>query len=90
VFPADAPAGTAGLGVPDALGHDASWRRFAALRDRVEADDGALVEVRSVLGPLETELWAEADDVAADPSARERFVAGTWSRVDVALTTLGV
>jgi dipeptidase len=90
VFPADAPAGTAGLGVPDALGHDASWRRFAALRDRVEADDGALVEVRSVLGPLETELWAEADDVAADPSARERFVAGTWSRVDVALATLGV
>jgi hypothetical protein len=90
VFPADAPAGSAGRALPDALGHDVTWGRFAALRDRVEVEAGALAEVRAALGPLEADLWDEADEVATDPPARERFVEGTWPRVDAALTALGV
>jgi secernin len=38
------------------------------LRRRVEADPGAMAEVRAALDPVEDELWAEADDVADQPS----------------------
>jgi len=78
--------------VPSALGEAATWGRFAALRDRIESGHGAdeLTEVRSVLGPLESELWEEADAVAGDPTARESFVASIWSRVEPALDKLGV
>ncbi|MBI2169707.1 MAG: C69 family dipeptidase [Actinobacteria bacterium] len=47
--------------VPEVLGKPDTWHRFDALRARVEADPAALVEVRSVLDPLENELWEEAD-----------------------------
>lgn len=78
--------------VPSDLGEATTWARFAALRDRVESEHGAdeLAEIRSVLGPLESELWEEADEVASDPSAQESFVASVWSRVEPALDKLGV
>lgn len=59
-----------------ALGDEATWRRFAALRDLVEADEGALAQVRSVLAPLESSMWAAG--------------APDWPAVDAALRTLGV
>ncbi len=80
VFPPDA--------VPPALGDPAVWRSFAALRDRVEADGEALAEIRGVFGPLESKLWAEADEVAGDPASRAAFVAEAWKRVAKALGSL--
>jgi secernin len=70
--------------VPLELSDPASWTRFAALRDRVETERGAeeLSEIRSVLGPLEAELWEEADTAGTAGEA--------WRRVDDALTKLGV
>ena len=65
--PGDAPA---------ALGEASTWQRFAALRDRVEADGDALVDVRAVLGPTEADLWAHPHD--------------PWPRIDDALVRLGV
>ncbi|MCH8815777.1 MAG: C69 family dipeptidase [Chloroflexi bacterium] len=77
VFPPDA--------VPPALGEPETWKRFAGLRDRVEADPTTLDEVRSVFGPLESELWAEADDIAMSPDRHGRFVKEAWGRVAEAL-----
>jgi hypothetical protein len=67
-------------GVPAELGSAELWRAFARLRDLVEEDGSRLEAVRSVVGPLEDELWEEADEVAHDPSpervARLAGVAG--------------
>ncbi len=71
--------------VPAALGDAAVWRRFAALRDRVQADTGFLREIRAEFGPLEAELWREADEVAESPRLHAEFAAGAWSRVEAAL-----
>lgn len=71
--------------VPAALGDPGVWSAFAALRDRVEADPGALAHIRAVFGPLEAELWAEADEIAADAGRRAAFVEGAWARVAAAL-----
>ena len=70
----------------------ATWARFAALRDRVEADPDALAAARSVLATVEAELWDSADDAYATGSrARlERVVASSWAPVDAALASLGV
>ena len=85
--------------VPAALGRADTWERFCELRRRVEAqgDAGtaALGQVRAVLGPLEAELWQEADLLAADGSADDPervagFVDAAWARIDSALATLGV
>jgi len=76
--------------VPDDLAREATWSRFAALRDRVEADPAALGEVRAVLGPLESALWMEADEVAGDPTGRRRWTAEVFCRIDAALASLGV
>lgn len=76
--------------IPPALGEVATWRRFAALRDRVEADGDTLVDVRSVLGPVETELWEAADVIADDPVAHPAFAETAWGAVDAALDRLGV
>jgi secernin len=62
--------------VPNALSDAGTWQRFAALRDRVEADGDALVDVRAVLGPVEADLWAHPRD--------------PWPRVHDALVRLGV
>jgi len=81
VFP-DSPGGVA-----PALADPATWARFQALRRRVEADADALAAVRAVLGPVESALWAAADEVAGDPAP---FVADAWRQVDAALAALGV
>jgi secernin len=79
-------------GVPRELGDRATWERFAALRSRVEGPEGAqdLAEIRSVLAPLESELWEEADARAGDAVQRERFVGAIWPRIEAALAKLGV
>jgi dipeptidase len=66
------------------LGDPAQWHRFAGLRDR---DD-----VAAVLRPVETELWAEADDAYArgDRGTLDRFAATAFAPVDAALLRLGV
>jgi secernin len=78
--------------VPAALGDPESWRRFDLLRQRAEQDsDGdGLAAIRSILAPLEGELWDEADAVAADPDRQDSFVGSVWARVDDALRRLGV
>jgi dipeptidase len=48
--------------VPALLADPNVWQRFAALRDRVEADGRTLAEVTAVLRPVEAALWAGADD----------------------------
>lgn len=45
--------------VPRLLGDPDTWRRFAALRDRVDAEPAALADVRAVLAPVERRFWAE-------------------------------
>jgi secernin len=75
--------------IPRELADPLTWARFAALRDRVEAQPGALAEVRAVLGPVETELWELADAAAPEPSAHTRCVDEAWRAVDAALVRLG-
>jgi hypothetical protein len=82
VFPPD--------GVPAALATESTWKRFLALRDRVEHDDEALAEIRAVLAPVESALWDEADAVADSPDERAAFVARSWTPVDRVLSDLGV
>jgi hypothetical protein len=43
----------------------------------VETDPDALPAIRETLGPVEDELWAEADDVLLDPS-RWAEVGESW------------
>lgn len=71
--------------VPKGLADPAVWRQFAELRDRVETDGGVLEEIRAVFGPLEGELWAEADEVAPKRERHAEFVEGAWERVEEAL-----
>jgi secernin len=84
VFPFDA--------VPVPIGSEHSWRRFDALRARAEGAPEGLAEIRAVLGPLEAELWEEADEIASadDPRGRSAFAGTAWDRVDGALAQLGV
>jgi secernin len=63
--------------VPLDLSQEELWNAADRLRRRVEADPGALVEVRAALDPVEDELWAEADDVADQPS-RWAPTGATW------------
>ena len=79
-FPPDAP---------DALAKPDTWQRFAELRDRVESDGEALRDIRAVLGPVEADLWDQAE-AAPDPSTQQAFVANAWDAVDAALSRLGV
>lgn len=76
-------------GVPPELGDPEVWGRFAALRDRAEAEADALGRIRASLGPLEAELWDEADEAAGDPEAQRRFVGSVWPRLEEALDALG-
>ncbi|MGZ6897907.1 MAG: hypothetical protein ACXVJZ_10775 [Acidimicrobiia bacterium] len=61
--------------VPPELSAPETWARFATLRDRVEADGGALADIRSVLAPLEQAWWEHPPTELHD--------------LDAALTTLG-
>jgi hypothetical protein len=78
--------------VPTALGDPARWHRFAVLRDRVEADPGALATVRGVLAPVEAELWSDADACfdSGEPARLAAFALTASARVDAALAALGV
>jgi len=78
--------------LPPELSAADQWDRFRALRDRVEADGEALGEVRAVLGPVESDLWEEADALAAtpDPEAFAAFAQRAWAPVHAALARLGV
>ena len=68
------------------------WRRFARLRDRVEAEPDRLAEVQAVLAPVETELWAEADAafVSCERSRLDAFARTAFAPIDAALHRLGV
>jgi secernin len=80
-----------GAHVSPSLADAATWRRFARLRDRVDADGGALLDVRRVLGPVERDLWDEADALdGAGDAAHAAYAARAFAPVDDALTRLGV
>jgi len=57
------------------------WRRFAALRDRVEAEPDRLPDTRAVLAAVEDELWDAADAAfaAGDPSRLTAFAGTSFS-----------
>ncbi len=75
--------------VPRVLADPEVWRRFAALRDAVEADAEALDEVRAELGLLEEELWSEADVLEDDDtSGWVRFDAAVGTKISAALDRL--
>jgi secernin len=78
--------------LPVELSRPGTWLRFAALRDRVEADPDALNAVRAGLAGVEVELWERADTAvsAAAPQALDDFTATAWKPVDRALRALGV
>jgi secernin len=76
-------------GVPPELGDPGTWKRFQSLRERVEADPGSLLTIRSVLGPVEAHLWDAADAAAGDPSGRVAFSASCWRSIASALDRLG-
>jgi hypothetical protein len=84
VFPPD--------GVPYELADTGTWKRFAALRDRAEADPDALAPIRAVLADVETELWARGDEAYAtgSPAARDDAVRAAWAPIEAALVRLGV
>lgn len=77
---------------PTELARPETWSRFAALRDRAEADGAVLPSVRDELSGVEAELWERADVAYATgtPTALEQFVASSWAPVDAALRRLGV
>jgi hypothetical protein len=63
--------------VPFELSNEAMWRAADALRERVDADPDALGPIRDVLGPVEAELWAEADEIIEHPD-RWNEVGRSW------------
>lgn len=76
--------------VPEFLADPVQWARTAVLRDRVDADHGELAAIRSVLDPLELELWEEADTLDHEsPDAWRDFGARCGVRLDAALESLG-
>lgn len=74
------------------LSDTAQWRRFAALRDRVDSDPTELGDIRRALAPVEAELWHEADHCTTLDSraALEKFARHAYAPVDAALAKLGV
>ena len=83
VFPA--------AGIPASLSDERTWARFAAARDRVEADPNALAEIRAVFSPVEDALWSEADVIeATDLAAMRAFTATAFESVEAALTRLSL
>jgi hypothetical protein len=74
------------------LADEAQWRRFARLRDGVEAAPARLAEVRAELDRVETELWAQADSAFAtgDRAPIDAFARTAFAPVDAALLRLGV
>ena len=78
-------------GIPAALSDERTWSRFAAARDRVEADPDALAEIRAGFSPVEDELWAVADAIAAtDTAAMRAYTATVFESVEAALARLSL
>jgi hypothetical protein len=84
-------------GVAPELAEPTTWHRFEALRHRVDAargvgaDHAELAAVRAELGPVEGDLWDEADARAeTSPEDREAWARDLWPVVDAALVRLGV
>ena len=65
--------------VPPELSAEELWHAADALRQRVEDDPAALAGIREVLGPVEDELWAAADDVLNEPG-RWAAAGASWGR----------
>lgn len=65
--------------VPPELSAEELWHAADALRQRVEDDPAALAGIREVLGPVEDELWADADDVLGQPG-RWDAAGASWGR----------
>jgi hypothetical protein len=65
--------------VPPELCTEELWHAADALRQRVEDDPAALADIRVLLGPVEDELWGEADDVLGQPG-RWAVVGASWGR----------
>jgi secernin len=88
----------AGVGIlPDALSRPETFARFTQLRERVETtpwdrekSDASVAEIRSVLDPIEVDLWDEADAIADEPDRHSTFTDEAWERIDEALVKLGV
>jgi dipeptidase len=78
--------------VPVVLRDPAQWQRFSGLRERVETDPEGLTAVRSVLAPIERDLWDAADAAfaAGTQDARTAFTADATARVTSGLDALGV
>lgn len=74
--------------VASALADVDTWQAFAALRDRIESDESALADVRAALGPLEADLWREADEIAEQPERYSAFISDASERVVTALASL--
>jgi secernin len=70
------------------LSDPATWEAFAGLRNRVEADGGALADIRAALGTLESELWHEADAIAGQTGRYGAFAAEAAERVAGVLASL--
>jgi secernin len=68
------------------------WKRFARLRDRVDADSGIGPETRAALGVVEAELWHEADAAygSGDRARIVQFGRDAYAPIDRALRGLGV
>ena len=83
VFPA--------AGIPSALSDERTWSRFAAARERVEANPDALAEIRAGLSPVEDELWSRADVISTtDTNAMQSYTASAFESVEAALAQLSL
>jgi secernin len=60
--------------VPAELADGSQWKRFADLRDRVEADPGRLRTVRTALQAVEADLWDAADAAYASGTGDPRRI----------------
>jgi len=78
--------------VPPELGDIVQWKRFAQLRDRIDADPSLGPETRAELGAIEAELWhaAEAAHASGDRARLDRFGREAYAPIDRALRGLGV
>ena len=74
--------------VPAWLGSEGWWRRFAAVARDVERDTEALARVRAAFGPLEAQLWDEADVLGSDRARWRDFADRAEVRIGAGLDDL--
>jgi len=86
--PVPVPSATSRPPLPKLVGEPGMWQRFAAVRDAVGTDAGALGSVREELDGVETSLWEEAEGLDADPLAWADFGARATTAVVGALDRL--